>query len=138
MVTRRNQVGAASQDGDKLEHIVLVGRKYRRTGKLRCYVVTGARIEPLHVDENREYFVTLAEGGGSFGEGGNIPVVFSGDIGAGRMKINCPVLAFLESASGNAGEKLRDGCGHRPPERMDRAERKHRGLFVPASLAEHS
>src|SRR6266705_3842109 len=61
VVARRNHVGTCSQDGNQLEHVIVVGAKYRSARELLRDLSAGIGVEPLHGYEDRKYPVPLQE-----------------------------------------------------------------------------
>src|SRR2546429_6183407 len=54
VVARGYHVGTRSQDGNQLEHVIVVGVKYRSARELLGDLAAGLGVEPLHGHEDRK------------------------------------------------------------------------------------
>src|SRR4029077_6656384 len=109
VVARRNHVGARAQDGDKLEHIVIVRRENRGAWNPRCNFAAGNRVKPLHRDENREHAMALNKCLRRFRKTGNVMLIFAVDLRTGFEEISGAVLAALIGTGKSARDVFSDG-----------------------------
>src|SRR5207253_3065553 len=120
VVARGYHVGTRSQDGNQLEHVIVVGVKYRSARELLGDLAAGLGVEPLHGHEDRKYPVPLQESLCRFAEAVDVLPVFPLHLRSGLEKVDGAILTILEGAGRPACKVFSDRSFHRPNIGVDR------------------
>src|SRR2546429_324399 len=120
VVARGYHVGTRSQDGIQLEHVIVVGVKYRSARELLGDLAAGIGVEPLHGHEDRKYPVPLQESLCRFAEAVDVLPVFPLHLRSGLEKVDGAILTILEGAGRPACKVFSDRSFHRPNIGVDR------------------
>src|SRR5437667_540302 len=88
VITGRDHVRTAAENGYELEHVEVVGSEDRSAGEEFQHRAARNGIKAFHSDQNRKHPVTLEKRRGGFAKTGNVVAIFPIDFSSGFVEIN--------------------------------------------------
>src|ERR1700745_4153754 len=81
VIPRRDHVRTAAEDGDELEHVVVIRRENRRSGEEFQHGTARDGIQTLHRDEYWKNAMALAKGRGCVPKSGDVVAILTINFG---------------------------------------------------------